>query len=76
MLFFERNNLLPRECLNFVANLIFLSKKVYDDPEKDHDEAIGTVPEVFVEDSKDVGPTPMKPVEKSERRVNLSLIHI
>ena len=53
-----------------------VEKNVYDNPEKDHDEAIGTVPEVFVEDSKDVGPTPMKPVEKSERRVNWVLISV
>ena len=53
-----------------------VEKNVYDDPEKDHDEAIGTLPEVFVEDSKDVGPTPMKPVEKSERRVNWVLISV
>ena len=34
------------------------------------------MPEVFVEDSKDVGPTSMKPVEKSERRVNWVLISV
>ena len=51
-------------------------KMFHDVPERDHDEAIGTVPEVFVEDSKDVGPTSMKPVEKSERRVNWVLISV
>ena len=58
MLSFEKNNLLPR-VLELRSELNFpVIKNVYDNPEKDHDEAIGTVPEVFVEVARMWGPRP------------------
>ena len=53
-----------------------VAKDVSDSPERDHDEAIGTVHEIFVEGGGGVGPTSMKPVEKSERRANWVLLSV